>query len=236
MPKVRSLLTVLALAVIGAALAWPSAAKSVPGRRGDVYTAFRPSKYGLAFRNPARDLSRPFLAQLGIEQCGGMAFVALDSYARGEPPALTSARAPSVQLRSVQSIAANGVRFLLWSMWPDAKRHPFESGVVELTRSEELPKLQAALSRGPVPLGLVRARRASDVGSNHQVVAYRMTRRGDLVTIGIYDPTQPKADDVALVLDLGTQRGPISERAGDWEIATWRGFFVERYAPSAALH
>lgn len=235
MSKARLLLLLLALAALGVTVARPSIAEPAP-LTGDVYTAFRPSEYGLAFRNPTRDPRRPLLAQIGIEQCGGMAFASLDSYVKGTPPRVTSARALSVQIRSAQSIASNGVRFLLWSMWPDQRRTPLESGVAELTRAEELPNLRAALAKGPVPLGLVRARRAGDVGLNHQVVAYSMTRRGSVVSIGIYDPTQPKADDVTLIVDLGNPNRPISERAGEWEIARWRGFFVERYVPTTELH
>lgn len=233
-------LLLVALVALAFSASWRSAPAS-PSRPADplapgewsVSTDFRPSADGLPFRNPARDPRDPLVRQVTTEQCGGMAFIALDGYASGQGPTVRSAREWSVQLRSFESVMGNGARFALWSMWPDRARGPWEGGVAAMTRDEELPLLARRLEQGPVPLGLVRARTLPAVGRNHQVVAYEMRRRGDDVQIGIYDPTQPLADDITLELDLSNERGPIVELAGDWEIARWRGLFVERYTAVA---
>lgn len=202
----------------------------LPEGSWSVTTSFRPSSDGHAFRNPVRDPRDPLLRQVTTEQCGGMAFTALDGFNTGKGPSVGTPQELSVQTRSFESVVGNGARFALWSMWPDRANNALESGVVTLTREEELPRLARDLERGPVPLGLVRARSLSDIGRNHQVVAYKMVRSKHRLIIGIYDPTQPGADDITLEIDLDDPTGEISEWAGDWRIATWRGLFVERYA------
>lgn len=232
MPTLRTMAALALLLAFAVAVGMPAHARSsgeLPA--GVVLTRFRPSVYGLPFRNPARDPRDPLFRQVTAEQCGGMAYFALDSYSARVRPAVRSSWAREIQSRSVASIAANGTRFALWSTWPDRASSFMEAGVVDLTREEELPTLRQALSDGrPVPLGLVRARSLSAIGLNHQVVAYGMSREGSVVSIRIYDPTQPRADDVVLVTDLADESGVISERAGEWEIARWRGLFVESYS------
>lgn len=232
MPTMRTMAALALALALAVVVGLPERARStsvLPA--GEVTTRFRPSVYGLPFRNPARDPADPLVRQATAEQCGGMAFFALDSYAANARPAVRSSRAPQIQARSASSIVSNGARFVLWSMWPDRARSALEGGVVTLTRTEELPRLRDALGQGPVPIGLVRARGVRSVGMNHQVVAYGIRREGSVVTIRIYDPTQPGADDVVLVTDLSDESGIISERAGEWEIARWRGLFLERYSP-----
>lgn len=205
-------------------------ARGLPEGSWTVTTSFRPSADGHSFKNPVRDPRDPIMRQVTTEQCGGMAFTALDGFNSGSGPSARTPREISVQTRSAESVLSNGARFALWSIWPDRARGVLEGGVVTLTREEELPRLARELERGPVPLGLVRARSLADVGRNHQVVAYKMVRTKQRVIVGIYDPTQPRADDVTLEIDLDDPKGEISEWAGDWRIATWRGLFVERYA------
>lgn len=199
----------------------------------DVSTSFLPSRYGLAFRNPVAPPGSGLGRKLTSEVCGGMSFVALDHYWAGLSPRPDASVDSFLLMRNAASIAANGARFVAWTLVPDLPSAVVPWGVAEKTRSEELPALAAALRRGPVPLGLVKARRIQDVGRNHQVVAYGMERRGRLAFIRIYDPNQPLADDAFLRVDVGDPDAPILEYGGVTRVAEWRGLFVESYGPVA---
>ncbi|HSK47951.1 MAG TPA: hypothetical protein VLA05_08115 [Coriobacteriia bacterium] len=162
-----------------------------------------------------------------------MTYASLDSYGRSNRlPRDAKALDRHLAQRSADSILSNGARFALWSISPDRSSSPLVEGVAELTRAEEVPTLAEALRSGPVPLGLVRAKNLGEIGRNHQVVAYAIHQEGSVVSIWVYDSCQPKADDVRLVLDLADPDAPITEYAGTWVIAEWRGLFVERYAPT----
>ena len=233
----------LALAALAAALVVTLAVLGPPWSRPPMVvadssfgvavigTTFLPSQNGLPFVNPVAPPHGSLIQRVTTEQCGGMAFTAIDYFRNGEkPPGGLTATSSSIRERSAQSVVANGWRFVLWTVLPDRSAHRIP-GVGDLTRAEELGKLTRELQRGPVPLGLVRARRLSSVGLNHQVVAYEMAREGDRVFIYIYDPVQPGSDNVRLELDVSRPASPIVERRDDWVTAEWRGLFVERYVP-----
>jgi len=237
MPKNnRSQLMLIALA-LASALALPllspasltlGSASAVLGPRRelapapfDVVTRFRPSRFGFAYVNLRTETSGG--------DCGGMAYAALDYYRANRAP---SALAPDafVLSRDVTSLAANGLAFLSWTLRPD-RSTPLTESPGALSRRRELPRLAEALRDGPVPLGLIRVHRLRDVGYNHQVVAYGLSRRGPIVRIRLYDPNHPGADDIVLQLDVRERDAPMREYRAGTSLASWRGFFIERYSP-----
>jgi hypothetical protein len=61
------------------------------------------------------------------------------------------------------------------------------------------------------PLGLVMIKSLlpTDLGHNHQVLAYAYRLEGGRATIWVYDPNSPGADDVTLSFDLSDASNPI---------------------------
>lgn len=234
MPRRHLLAAAVACAVVVAVLASPASeprkAQAFPAF-SVVTTAFLPSVHGYDFRNPRPPEGASRLARMLSGRCGGMTYGSLDHFSAGSAPPRGPADDGYLVERSAASLLGNGARFLLWSVLPDARTSLLSPGVGELTIAEEVPALADALRSGPVPLGLVRARSLSEVGRNHQVVAYAIRRSGDRAIISVYDSCQPGADDVTLDVDLTDPAAPIIERAGEWEVARWRGLFVERYSP-----
>jgi hypothetical protein len=236
MPNKHVLIAIAILALVAAATArpWPLPVEdgSAAVRLQPVTTAFRPSEHGFAFRNPPPLPEDPLISRLTSGRCGGMSYGALDHYAYGSPPVASDADGYLMD-RSVDSIVANGPRFVFWSLWPIRSESPLVASLGELTRQEELPKLITALKSGPVPLGLVRAKGVREIRRNHQVVAYAVDFKGDMVLVSVYDSSHPGADDITLEFPLSDSSAQIDEYAGDWRVAVWRGFFVEHYSPKA---
>jgi hypothetical protein len=203
------------------------------GNLEPVRTAFLPSQHGFGFKNSFSAPSDPYIVRALSGRCGGMSYGSLDYFHRGQAPPADAPLKEYLLARSVDSVVANIARFTLWSVWPDTANSRFVHGVGELTRHEETPRLVKALQSGPVPLGLVRANSISELGRNHQVVAYAVEQRGDIVVVSVYDSNRPLSDDVRLEFDITAADSPVIEYAGDDVIATWRGMFVERYAPAA---
>lgn len=197
-----------------------------------IQTSFLPSKNGFAFRNPRPDPRQSKLKQLTSGRCGGMTFGALDVYDSAAAAPKGASLDRFLAQRSIDSILSNGARFAAWSVSPNVSRNPLLHGIGQTTRLEEMSKIINDLRSAPVPLGLVRATSLSRIGLNHQVVAYKLIRKGDRVAIYVYDSCQPKADDVTLRIDLSRPQDDIREYAGDTVVAEWRGLFVESYTPA----
>jgi hypothetical protein len=214
-------------------LGWSEPASPVSARHRsalrDVSTSFSPSRDGFAFINHPGVKRESLLGPMFAGLCGGMSYAALDYFYAGSVPP-TSGIDQFLLRRDAQSILANGASFALWTIAPDTAPSG-ALGVATTTRSTELPALDKALKNGPVPLGLVKARDLDDIGGNHQVVAYALHRRGTTVSIDVYDPNHPGTDNTLLRVDL-SKPGPITQWSDDDRVDSWRGFFVERYAPA----
>ena len=212
---------------------------SVPGSRVQLDTGFRPTRHGFPFANTWRDAVLGVIASRG--RCGGMVFAALDYFNAGEPipgagrpaelPAHDSALARLVWRRQVASITtglgSNLWRFALLTYLPSGA----PLGAAETTRREILPLAEALAAGRPVPLGLVSALSLRHLVRNHQMLAYGAEVGERVVLVRVYDPNYPRRDDVMLEIDI--DGGQVIERIGARRV-TWRGFFVERYAPMAA--
>ncbi len=148
------------------------------------------------------------------------------------------------------SALSNVRKFLSWTERPDATEKVSDSsiptwlggltgvivghlttidGVTDLTRGEEIPKLQAIIDGDkPVPLGLVAASSISDIGHNHQVVAYgyKSDPSSGNIEVSIYDNNYP---DKEAILSSSSSDPHVTESIAGRVVDTWRGFFVEDY-------
>jgi hypothetical protein len=129
-----------------------------------------------------------------------------------------------------------------WMRFPnDARFFGHLKSIAWHSVNQEWPGIQASLDSGELcPLGVIKVESINplDLGKNHQVLAYGYDfneDNGDL-TIFVYDPNCPNADDVTLSLNLADRNNPSrivlsSDAAG-------RGFFRTRYSaadPSEAI-
>lgn len=233
-----SLLSLSALAVLGIRAPRPAAPSTDVAYEQSVYL---PSRNGFSVynRKAGEDVLVSSLRRFGLTgQCGGLTFASIDHFAAGSLPPVAerphelteTALVRYLSLRSAASLAGNGARFLLWTLKPDVSTRWKGRGVGDLTRQEEVPRLEAALREGPVPLGLVRARSLPAVGSNHQAVAFAVEwPEPGLALVRLYDPNQPMADNVYLRVEMRKPQRPVVLYRGMRRVKEYRGFFVERY-------
>jgi hypothetical protein len=207
-------------------------------------TAFTPAQHGYHFANyfvnVIADVPGVGKLQTG-GRCGGMAFSALDHFFFNlSLPAFTGADfAPALvppdehplakfiyqrQLDSFFTLTAT--KFVLWSLASDGPSF-FSKGVRRRTREDEWQKLKQAIDRGtPVTLGLIVARDLSNLGHNHQVVAYGYdtdTAGGNFI-VHVYDVNWPAQE---ITLSAGKDDAAWLESSPSKE--QWRGWFVQDY-------
>jgi hypothetical protein len=180
--------------------------------------------------------------------CGGMVFTVLDIFTAGLPPLQSPEPAPDDPLfkyivrRLFDSfdIPSGVIKYYEWMNLADSDLDIWVTtvrGIAWHTVMEEWPAIQQSLDGGhPSPLGLitVETRDPSQMGHNHQVLAYGYDRDGDELQIKLYDPnTDPgAADSVHMVLNVAkpTQKTAISHNINiDNPV---RGFFRVPYTPS----
>jgi hypothetical protein len=182
----------------------------------NAIAGFLPSRHGFHFAN--RWPSTPALwwgaglLHLGFGDtarglCGGMSFATSDRFGRGEvAPSDTATPAAGTplfdeivrrQMDSFDHLVVVPARFLWMSMQADRAR--LRSSV-----NDAWPAIRADIDAGRlVMIGLVRTagRNPLATGLGHQVVGFRYDERADRVSIGIYDPNHPDADDVELLVE-----------------------------------
>jgi len=207
---------------------------------------FTPQRDGFAFANRFVDelLRLPSGQRVTTAgRCGGMAYLALDYFHAHRPPPRVPANlwaplavppdghwlAEAIRSRLFDSFRVRSAQtFVTWSLLPDGTVEAFgrelRKGVRRWTAEDEVPRVVAAVDAGtPVPLGLVVARSLPDIGRNHQVVAYGYERDDDgQVRIVLHDNNTPGR---AVTLSPGRDGWRASNGP------TWRGFFVQDYAP-----
>jgi hypothetical protein len=214
-----------------------------------VPTGFLPSVHGFRFPNwfppgtPVLRVPTPFgrvpvgTANGGL--CGGMVFTALDHFAHGLP-------IPAVDDPPPELVAALGrrlvdsfdlpfgvLRYYDWQRRPLADRSLGRAGLTALTL-REWAKLQPLLDAGqPTPLGLVNAEGLSPrwLGENHQVLATGYDLHPDTgeLTVHVYDPNHPRADDVRLRWNVTADPAVGQAVTHSHEGRPVRGFFVSEY-------
>lgn len=210
-------------------------------------TLFSPAKHGFHFANYFENVileDSPFGRIATRGRCGGMAFTALDHFHAGLPlpnfsqeqlrPALVPPDAHPLskyiykrQLDSFFMLSA--VKYITWSLSPDDAGF-LVKGVARWTREDEFPKLRASIDAGkPVTLGLIAARDLAGLQQNHQVVAYGYDTipNKDGLMVHIYDVNAPGKE---LTLSSDTFRSGWIANSASQE--SWRGWFVQDYAPN----
>jgi hypothetical protein len=223
---------------------------------GDV-AGFMPSVNGLRFTNswPAEPdivVNVEPIGQVPIGNasnglCGGMVFTVLDIFVAGVAPLLTARPSPRDPLfdyivrRLFDSfdIPEGVLKYYKWMNTADADLDIWITTVRGLawhTIMEEWPTIQGELDRGhPCPVGLVtvETRDPTQLGHNHQVLAYGYDRTGDELRIKVYDPnTDPDAgDNVQLSLNVAapTRKTTITHNVNIGDPV--RGFFRVAYTP-----
>lgn len=192
----------------------PALALEVQTQVTRVVPGFLPSTSGFKFANSfppnSPHLSFTVLgATLGIGDaanglCGGMVYAARDYFQAGmAPPANTVA-------------PVNGVLFdhLVQRLWhsfslPGGPLRYLElmrtsttpAQLAHATLAQAWPQVQADIDAGRLsPLGLIMVRSddATQMGLNHQVLAYGYSQNGHDVVLRLYDPNNPGIDDVSL--------------------------------------
>lgn len=174
---------------------------------------FQPSVHGFHFPNtwpsaPAFLLGVG-LVRLGLGDaargfCGGMSHAVRDRFERGElpPPDATVPAAGTPlfaemarrQLDSFDWLVLVPLRFW-WASIQGARARD------QTTVGDAWPAIRAEIQAGKLAMiGLVRTTGLDPLrtGLGHQVVGYRYEETADRVTIGIYDPNHPGADEVTL--------------------------------------
>ena len=191
---------------------------------------FLPSTRGFQFSNsgfphrPDLILNTPFgtipIGDASLGLCGGMAYAARDYFEAGTPvpPGNTHPEAGPlfdfIVHRLIDSFdVPDGILKYLQLMDPALPDHETDFSKLNLAphgRSwrmivEEWPLIKADLDSGhlsPIALVLVKTRDFSQLGKNHQVLAYGYDLRGSDLTLRIYDPNQQLNDTVTLTINL----------------------------------
>jgi hypothetical protein len=211
-----------------------------PSRR--VATDFLPSNDGFKFPNtwPNMPYSLPPLggsvldvkfgnARNGL--CGGMVFAALDYFNAGwgipaqttPPPGEGDPLFLYLVDRLFATFTGNSVSLMYALMepaYPDGDEGVLSviglaSGRAAVMAHEEFPIIRADLDAGkpsPIFLLTVKSLNPFDLGKCHQVLAYAYECRGHEVTLWVYDPNQPRRDDITLHC---TSTRPTSQ-TGSW--------------------
>ena len=156
--------------------------------------------------------------------CGGMAYSIADYYESGQlPPAQTSN--PSgigdplfdyLVQRLIDSFDLPGGVLTYYKYmdpaYPDTPRIDAE-GRAWIMAHEGFPAVMAAIDAGrPCTLGLVMVKSLlpTDLGHNHQVLAYAYQLDGGNATVWVYDPNSPDTDSISLSFDLSDASNPIN--------------------------
>lgn len=224
-----------------------------------MVSGFLPSSSGFRFANafpnvPVRRIGIPGVISVPIGDasnglCGGMAFAARDYFESGRtPPEIAEAPSDGALFdylvdRLIHSfdLPAGPVRYLelMHPLLPDGETFWSRLGIGPRGRAhrmlrQEWPKVRRDIDAGhPSPLGLIRVKSANpfELKRNHQVLAYGYDLAGTDLTLRLYDPNHPRADDVTLSLDTADPSRPaaiVTSPAG----AAVFSFFRVPYEPA----
>ena len=219
---------------------------------------FLPTQDGFAFTNawpsePAVVLPTPFgnidVGNAAAGLCGGMVFAAFDYWHAGIlPPAARPAPGEPLYRYIVQRLVdswhlpAGVTQYYQWMNLPDGdsgfdafgQRVVIDRGLAWRTIQTQWPQIAADLDHGiPAALGVVTVASASpsDLGHNHQVLAYGYDASASEVTVRVYDPNSGQSDGIYIRFD---PRAPTKPTAFTHNINIGhpvRGFFRTAYAP-----
>lgn len=202
-------------------------------------TNFIPLKHGFHFGNNFinKIISTSFGKIESRGRCGGMAYASLDyffsgiavpshedkDFPNGKFPTYGSLLSDYIYERTINSLfTVYSFKFFDWTIQKDNEKS-IRKSVSYKTKMEEFPKLIKSIDAGkPVVIGLIGARKASDITKNHQVVAYGYESDNDIMKIYIYDSNFPNKE---IILQSKCSDCSFKTSAGQ----EWRGFFVQEY-------
>ncbi|HSP37938.1 MAG TPA: hypothetical protein VLR26_09300 [Frankiaceae bacterium] len=212
---------------------------------------FLPSSSGLHFPNswpkdtPALVVPTPLghlrFGDASRGLCGGMVLTAADLWTAGRPPPARTEAPPAGsrelnfltrRLLDSWDLPGGAFRYYECMNLPDADSSS-RTGVWRRT-AELLPSICAELDADRVcPLGVVTVKswRPTDLGKNHQVLAYGYSREQDGqddMVLNVYDPNQPDVDSVIIRCDTTAQRAPEGQLDIPHPV---RGVFPIRWSP-----
>jgi hypothetical protein len=216
---------------------------------------FRPSTHGLHFTNywpvgtPDYTVNVPIVGDVTIGDannglCGGMVFTVADLYnARLQPPPDTTSPAAGSPLfgylaaRLIDSFnIPNGIlTYYYWANTPDHDTGLWpviRSGLARMTIEDQVPQIIASIDRDrPAALGLVTVSsfNPGDLAHCHQVLAYGYEWVGSRLTLRVYDPNRPDADDVIISLDTSDPGHTNAIQSNVSISAPIRGLFYTQY-------
>ena len=198
---------------------------------------FTAAEHGFAFTNSfTNHVVR--IPALGIDittkgRCGGMAAAALDHWHAGLAmpessilPQDGSLVGDYVYSRLIDTMIDNGAKFVHYATSLDHPTWLRGKGVSRMVREDELPLLKARLDAGqPQLLGLTQARSVTELGNDHQVVAYGYREDARYTYVYVWDNRYPGRE---LTLKLTTRDDPNERQITG--AGTWRGLFVGSYS------
>jgi hypothetical protein len=174
--------------------------------------------------------------------CGGMSFVARDLFEahRAPPPTHTNPVAGSpafhyivARLFDSFNLPSGVAQYFEWMQLPTHDDSVLGVDAVEGVSSRTVTHSMATVrdtidSGHPCPLGLlcVHSTAPSDLGQNHQVLAYAYVDAGSETTVSVYDCDAPDTD-VTIAFDTSNPR-----HGTDFQYSTGRkvlGFFTAPY-------
>jgi hypothetical protein len=177
--------------------------------------------------------------------CGGMAYASADYYWAGErpPPQTTNPTGIGDPLfdylvdRLIDSLDLPGGVLTYYQYmepaYPDTPRVD-AVGRAWVMAHEAFPEVMSAIDAGRLcPLGLVMIKSLlpTDLGHNHQVLAYAYQLDGGRATIWVYDPNSPESDDITLSFDLSDASNPIDVQHNVNSDGPVYTFFATNYSP-----
>jgi hypothetical protein len=194
----------------------------LPSTRGLHFTNYYPHEPELTVRLPLGRVLPIGDAANGL--CGGMAYAVADFYEAGrtipadiQPPPAGSPLYQFIVKRLMDSfnLPLGIARYLelMQPVFPDVGLGFGLPGRASVMVQHEWPRIRTVLDAGhPAPLGLVKVKsdRPEDLCKNHQALAYGYDLDGTSLTLWLYDPNYPNADDVQLSLDVASAHVPVT--------------------------
>ncbi|MEL4319527.1 hypothetical protein WJX64_10965 [Leifsonia sp. YIM 134122] len=183
-----------------------------------------PAALGSVLQIARRDPDWMPLTRADAGLCGGMVFTVLDYFSAKQavPGIRTSPTASDdplflfIRERMLDSLdlKGGGHRWLAYSapQYPDGDEGlagAITRGRRRVTFDDTVPAVRADIDAGRLsPIGLIRSIDL-DIGKNHQVMAYAYEQKGAKTALWLYDPNEPRNDDLVLRLDADQAEGPL---------------------------
>ena len=181
--------------------------------------------------------------------CGGMAYAIADYYHAGQwPPSQTNNPGgigdplfDYIVSRLIDSFDLPSGPLTYWQymdpLYPDTPRID-AVGRAWVMAHEGFPAIMSAIDQGrPCPIGLVMIKSVlpTDLGHNHQVLAYAYRLSGGQATVWVYDPNSPSQDNALMSFDLSDAGNQIAVSHNVNAPGPIYAFFATNYNPAGPV-